>query len=154
MAERGDSKGVDIRRASEIDAAMVMQLARAFHDEDGHPLSQEGVAALVNMLKPDFADGQVLLASVDGEICGYGVLCYGYGIEHGGRETFLDDIYIAPSYRSRGLGAALLNILEQRAREAGCRAIHLEAMPGNRAENWYRHRGYGDRGSKLLTKRL
>ena len=77
MAERGNSKGVEIRRASESDAAAVVQLARAFHDEDGHPLSQEGVAALLNMLKRDFPDGQVLLASVDGEICGYGVLGFG-----------------------------------------------------------------------------
>jgi ribosomal protein S18 acetylase RimI-like enzyme len=154
MAERGDSKGLSARRGTEADAEVVVQLARAFHDEDGHPLSHEGVAALLNMLKPDFRDGQILLASADGEICGYGVLGYGYSHEHGGRDTFVDDIYILPKDRARGLGAGLFKILEQSARNAGCRAIHLEVMPGNRAENWYRRRGYRDRGSKLLTKRL
>jgi GNAT superfamily N-acetyltransferase len=154
MAERGDSKGLSARRGTEADADVVVQLARAFHEEDGHPLSHEGTAALLHMLVPDFRDGQVLLVSVDGAICGYGVLAYGYSIEHGGRDTFIDDIYILPGYRSRGFGAAFVEILEQHAREAGCRAIHLEVMPGNRAENWYRRRGYVDRGSKLLTKRL
>jgi len=52
------------------------------------------------------------------------------------------------------VGAALLESLEQHAREAGCRAIHLEVMAENPADLWYRERGYADRGSKLLTKRL
>jgi GNAT superfamily N-acetyltransferase len=147
-------KGFSVRRASERDAEVIVQLARAFHDEDGHPLSDEGVAALLAMLKPAFRDGQVLLASLDGEICGYGVLGYGYSHEHGGRDTFVDDVYILPKYRSRGFGAALFKTLERCAREAGCRAIHLEVMPGNKAESWYNRLGYGDRGSKLMTKRL
>ena len=154
MGKDDAPKAFSVRRASERDSEVVVQLARAFHDEDGHPLLREGVAALLNMLKSDFRDGQVLIASVDGEICGYGVLGYGYSHEHGGRDTFIDDIYILPAYRSRGLGAALVKVLEQSAHKAGCRAIHLEVMPGNTIEQLYRRLGYGDRGSKLLTKRL
>ena len=96
---RDQHKSISIRRATELDADVVAQLALAFHHEDGHPLSQEGIGALLKMLKPDFRDGQVLLASIDGKVCGYGVLCHGYGIEHGGPETFLDDIYVVPGHR-------------------------------------------------------
>ena len=147
-------KGFAIRPAAEGDAEIVVELARAFHREDGHPLSAEGVRALRKMMEPDCRDGEVLLAGFDGEICGYGILCYGYSIEYGGRDAFIDDVYIVPSFRSRGFGAALVEVLEERARAAGCRALHLEVMPGNRAENWYRHLGWRDRGSRLLTKPL
>lgn len=143
-----------IRRAEGVDADIVLEMARAFHREDGHPLAPCAEAAVVNMLEPGFSEGLVLLLLVDGKICGYGSLSFGYGIEHGGRETFLEDLYIAPPLRARGYGRLMCEALEHAARKAGCYAIHLEVMPGNRAERLYRRIGYGDRGSKLLTKPL
>jgi len=143
-----------VRRAVGVDADEVARLALAFHAEDGHPLSQKGVAALLVMLEPDFADGLVLVLQIEGAICGYGVLSFGYGIEHGGRETFIEDIYTLPGWRDQGFGSMLFEALEDSARAAGCRAIHLEVMPGNRAEHWYRRLGYRDRGSQLLTRPL
>ena len=147
-------KSFTIRRAAAGDAEAVVEFARAFHQEDGHPLPAEGVGALLKMLEPECRDGEVFLACFDGEICGYGVLCYGYSIEYGGRDAFLDDVYIVPTFRSRGLGGALIVVLEERARATGCRALHLEVMPGNRAEDWYSRLGWRDRGSRLLTKPL
>ena len=145
---------VAIRKAIGADADVVADLARAFHREDRHPLSERGVHALLAMLEPGFDDGLVLLMDVDGEICGYGMLSFGYGIEHGGPETLLEDIYVVPERRGLGFGEILIQELEKRAKEAGCKAIHLEVMPGNRAEQWYRRLGWGDRGSKLLTKAI
>ena len=143
-----------VRRAEGIDADIVIEMARAFHREDGHPLAPCAEAAVLQMLEPGFAEGLVLLLIVDGEISGYGSLSFGYGIEHGGRETFLEDLYVVPALRAKGYGGVMCTALERAAREAGCFAIHLEVMPGNRAEHLYRRIGYGDRGSKLLTKPL
>lgn len=141
-----------IRRAAGIDADTVAAFARAFHAEDGHPLSDPGVHALLLMLEPGFEDGLVLLLEVDGKPSGYGILSFGYGIEHGGAETFLEDIYVVPECRRLGFGAMLVEELERKAKESGLKAIHLEVMPGNRAEHWYRRMGWSDRGSRLLTK--
>jgi ribosomal protein S18 acetylase RimI-like enzyme len=91
--------------------------------------------------------------SVQGHVAaGYGVLSFCYGYEHGGPETFVEDIYVIPERRSVGFGQMLLNTLENEARAAGRRAIHLEVMPGNRAGDWYRRHGWRSRGSQLLTK--
>jgi ribosomal protein S18 acetylase RimI-like enzyme len=141
-----------VRRAGVADAQTIADFARAFHGEDNHPLSDEGVAGLLQMLTSDFAEGVVLLLEIDGTGAGYGVLSFSYGYEHGGPETFVEDIYVVPEWRGRGLGQMLLNALENEARAAGLRAIHLEVMPGNRAENWYRRQGWLSRGSQLLTK--
>jgi ribosomal protein S18 acetylase RimI-like enzyme len=143
-----------IRQAVEGDANAVADMARAFHAEDGHPLSDAGVAALLAMLEPGFAEGLVLLLVVNNEISGYGALSFGYGIEHGGREAFLEDLYIAPGLRNRGYGRLMCTALEEAARGAGCYAMHLEVMSGNPAERLYRRVGFGDRGSRLLTKPL
>lgn len=143
-----------VRRAVVADAPTIANFARAFHAEDHHPLSDEGVAGLLVMLEPGFSDGVVLLLEVDGVAQGYGVLSFCYGYEHGGPETFVEDIYVVPELRSRGFGQLLLSALETEARAAGRRAIHLEVMPGNRAETWYRRQGWRSRGSQLLTKRI
>lgn len=141
-----------IRRADVSDAPTIARFARAFHAEDNHPLSDEGVAGLLLMLEPAFPEGVVLVLEIDGVAQGYGVLSFCYGYEHGGPETFVEDIYVVPQWRSQGFGQKLLVALENEARAAGRRAIHLEVMPGNRAENWYRRQGWGSRGSQLLTK--
>jgi ribosomal protein S18 acetylase RimI-like enzyme len=155
----GGSFGIEecdvlIRRAIGTDAELLVEQSVAFNAEDGHPLSAEGIKALLHMLEPDFADGLVLLLTIGGRSCGHGVLSFGYGIEYGGRETFLEEIYIAPKYRGFGLGGILIDALEASARDSGCRAVHLEVMAGNRAERLYRRMGYGDRGSMLLTKKI
>jgi ribosomal protein S18 acetylase RimI-like enzyme len=82
------------------------------------------------------------------------VLSFGYGIEHGGPETFIEDLYVLPAFRARGLGRLLIGELERKAREAGCKAIHLEVMQGNRAEGWYCRLGWTGRNSQLLTKAI
>lgn len=157
MAPENDSGGALgppqlVRLAIASDASVIADFARAFHAEDNHPLSDEGVAGLLLMLEPGFADGVVLLLETNGVAQGYGVLSFCYGYEHGGPETFIEDIYVVPEWRSRGFGQLLLTALENEARAAGRHAIHLEVMPGNRAERWYRRQGWRSRGSELLTK--
>ena len=152
--EHSNGRQVLVRRASVGDAPTIANFARAFHAEDNHLLSDEGVAGLLVMLEPGFSDGVVLLLELDSAAQGYGVLSFCYGYEHGGPETFVEDIYVVPDLRSQGFGQVLLSALENEARAAGRRAIHLEVMPGNRAETWYRRQGWRSRGSQLLTKRI
>jgi GNAT superfamily N-acetyltransferase len=87
-------------------------------------------------------------------VIGYAVLCFGYSVELGWRDVFLDDFYIIPSERGHGLGHSVMDALIGFAREAGFAAVHLEVMAGNRAEVFYRRLGFQDRGSAFLTLRL
>lgn len=150
--ENREGYQVLVRRATTGDAARIAEFARAFHAEDNHPLSEEGMPGLLAMLDPGFEDGIVLLLEIGGEPAGYGVLSFCYGFEHGGPETFIEDIYVCPAFRGRGFGQVLLTALDAAARAAGRRAIHLEVMSGNRAEAWYRRQGWQSRDSQLLTK--
>jgi GNAT superfamily N-acetyltransferase len=43
------------------------------------------------------------------------------------RKLYVDDLLSVPARRSSGVGGALLQELERRAREAGCRAIDLDS---------------------------
>jgi GNAT superfamily N-acetyltransferase len=148
-----DASGRRLAIADRADTPAIVSLARAFHAEDGHPLSNRGERALENLLT-DQTYGLVFKIEGSSALIGYVVLCFGYSVELGGRDAFLDDFYIIPSERGQGLGHSVMNALIGFARELGCAALHLEVIAGNRAEIFYRRLGFRDRGSAFLTLRL
>jgi ribosomal protein S18 acetylase RimI-like enzyme len=86
---------------------------------------------------------------------GYIVLAFGYSFEYHGRDSFIDELYIEPQYRRQGIGRRAMQFVEERARELGVNALHLEVDQGNDpAAELYRRAGYHDHSRFLMTKRL
>lgn len=86
---------------------------------------------------------------------GYIVLTFGYSFEYHGRDSFIDELYIEPEYRRQGIGRRAIQFVEERARELGVNAIHLEVDHGNDpAAELYRRSGYEDHARFLMTKWL
>jgi ribosomal protein S18 acetylase RimI-like enzyme len=86
---------------------------------------------------------------------GYIVLTFGYSFEYHGRDSFIDELYIEPQYRRQGIGRRAMQFVEERARELGVNAIHLEVDHGNDpAAELYRRAGYDDHSRFLMTKWL
>jgi GNAT superfamily N-acetyltransferase len=55
---------------------------------------------------------------------------------------YLEDLFVRPAYRGRGIGLALLAALEQRAREAGCGRLEWAVLDWNEsAIEFYRRFG-------------
>lgn len=141
-----DAPGRRLAIADRTDASTILSLARAFHVEDGHPLSHRGECALEHLLT-DQTDGLVFKIEASGGVIGYAVLCFGYSVELGGRDAFLDDFYIIPSERGHGLGHSVMDALIDVARKAGCRRgwangaigrvrLVIVAGPGRKTAFW------------------
>lgn len=145
--------GPVVRPATRDDLDGLLRCARAFHEEDGHPLPPEGEAAIAALLDADSPYGRVVVLDANGEITGYAALCFGYSIEFGGRDAFVDDLYVAPALRQHGYGKRLMERLAQTAEAEGCRALHLEVFAGNSMAGWYRSLGFAPRGN-LMSKRF
>ena len=83
------------------------------------------------------------------------ILTLGYSFEFRGRDAFIDELYIEPEFRRRGLGRRALEFVEEKARALGVNALHLEVDRGNDpAMELYRRTGYENHGRRLLTKWL
>jgi ribosomal protein S18 acetylase RimI-like enzyme len=139
---------------SEGETALLVSLARAFHEEDGHRLNEAGEHALQAI-----AAGEPLarcwLIRLAEHTVGYIVLTVGYSVEHGGRDGFVDDLYLVEAARGRGVGAAALEFAVDQASKLGIRTLHLEADPENdRAIGLYRRRGFRENGRRLMSLRL
>lgn len=90
-----------------------------------------------------------------GRTVGYAVLGFGYGIEYGGADAFVDDLYLVQGARGRGIGSAVLARLEAEARAMRLNALFLVVDPDNApALRLYRRRGFEGTHWLLMAKRL
>jgi len=90
-----------------------------------------------------------------GATVGYGALTFGWSLEWGGRDAFVDEIYLEAPQRGRGLGRAALRALMDEARAHGVRALHLEVDADNApAQALYRSAGFAGSERRLLSRRL
>jgi len=86
---------------------------------------------------------------------GYVVLTFGFSLESHGRDGILDEIYIAPAYRSQGIGTQVMTSVEAEARQLGLKKLYLEVERNNhRARTLYQKLGFEDFDRYLLNKRL
>jgi ribosomal protein S18 acetylase RimI-like enzyme len=94
-------------------------------------------------------------AGGDDRPVGYVVLTFVHSLEFGGRCGFVDELYVDPPARGRGVGRRALELVAAEARALGVRVLLLEVSPENqRAAGLYRSAGFAERKYRLMTKRL
>lgn len=143
-----------IRPVGPGDREALTRLAEDFHAEDGHVLDEGGRRALAAICAGEPL-ARAWLLELEGRAVGYGVLTLGFSVEYGGRDGFIDDLYLASEARGRGLGQRAMAFLEAEARALGIQALHLEVGAENaRALALYRRSGFRDNGRRLMSKRL
>lgn len=94
-------------------------------------------------------DNAIILAALDdaGRFVGVAVCFRGYSTFKAGPLLNIHDIAVLPDRRGRGIGHALLDAVEERARADGCCKITLEVLDDNLgARRLYENVGYGDGG--------
>jgi GNAT superfamily N-acetyltransferase len=128
--------------ATEID-----RLVAAFHQHEGVNVSAHARRTSIDSLLAMPAQGRILLVQHrDAEIVGYAVLAFGFSLEFGGRDAFLDELFIMEPFRGQGIGTAALTAVCAWARHDGLCALHLEVERDNKAAKaLYTQSGFEDR---------
>jgi GNAT superfamily N-acetyltransferase len=141
------------RLAEESDAETLLVFMREYYAFDGHGFDADKASIALTALLRDRNLGLALLI-LDGDLtAGYVVLCFGYSLEWLGRDAFVDEFYLREPFRGRGWGRATMAFLEDAAREAGIRALHLEVVRENAtALSLYRTIGFREHESTFLSK--
>jgi ribosomal protein S18 acetylase RimI-like enzyme len=120
------------------------------------PLGEDARAELVPGLRAH-PQTFVLLACVDGEPVGAAVCFFGFSTFAGRPFLNVHDLAVLPEHRGRGLGRALLDEAERRARARDCSKMTLEVHDTNTgAKKLYREFGFAgwDSPTLFVTKRL
>jgi ribosomal protein S18 acetylase RimI-like enzyme len=78
-----------------------------------------------------------------------------WSLKFEGRSLWIEELFVAPEYRQRGLGRALVQQVEAYARQEDLKGIDLEAYQGNTpASVLYRTEGFHRLGRERFYKRL
>ena len=85
-----------------------------------------------------------------GEVAGYGIICFYYSQEAGGKCVMFDEIYVRPAFRSRGLGGAFFSYV---FKNYPAPRYSLEVEPQNlRAQKLYSRLGFNICGYNKMIK--
>jgi ribosomal protein S18 acetylase RimI-like enzyme len=140
----------ELRLASPAELGLVLPLVEAFHTLVAVDLTAVEREAAVKALLSDRTLGGIWLIYHQAELAGYVALCLGYSLEFGGRDAFIDELYLQPAFRGQGLGTATLALLKVEAQKWGVRALHLEVEHDNLpAQRLYRRAQFQPRDQYL-----
>ena len=141
------------RLAVETDAGTLLRFMREYYAFDGHGFDEPKAHVALMALLRDENLGRAWLILDGGGPVGYVVLCYGYSLEWLGRDAFVDEFYLLEEYRRRGWGRRTMEFVEEAARSAGIRTLHLEVVRKNTAAlDVYRKLGFLEHESTFLSK--
>jgi ribosomal protein S18 acetylase RimI-like enzyme len=133
------------------DLALLLPLVRAYHQFEEIDSTESGRESAVGRLLGDASLGGIWLIHSDATLCGYIALCRGFSIEFNGFDAFVDEFYLLPEFRGRGIGGRVLGEIKSRARELDINALHLEVARDNEpARRLYRAAGFEARDRYLL----
>ncbi|WP_116131301.1 GNAT family N-acetyltransferase [Tropicimonas sp. IMCC34043] len=114
----------------------------AFHEEFGIAQDDETRAAALIPLLEGSPHGAVYLIGPRNSPVGYIAISFGWSIEMGGIEGYVDEFWIRRAVRARGMGSEALAALLPALREAGVCALHLEVDRESPVDALYARLGF------------
>jgi ribosomal protein S18 acetylase RimI-like enzyme len=122
-----------IHLAKPDDAPRLLKLIAAFHAEASIERSDEQrTTALLPLLKGS-PHGAAWLFGPAKAPTGYTIITFGWSLEMGGLDAFIDELYIRPNVRKRGIASEVLMAISSSLACADVKALHSEIDVSNDA---------------------
>ncbi|MBV9619274.1 MAG: GNAT family N-acetyltransferase [Verrucomicrobia bacterium] len=111
--------------------------------EHGIQASGELLCQVLEEVVTDDRHGFVHLARAEGRIVGVAYVATILSMEHLGPAAWLEELYVTPAWRRRGVGSTLVAAVLERARAADMVAVDLEIdVRHNHAASLYERSGF------------
>ena len=121
-----------IRQAERSDVTLILQFIRELAEYE--KLTHEVVATPEDLLRDGFSDRpyfQVVIAEWDDQPAGFALYFYNYSTFQGRPGLYLEDLFVRPSCRGKGIGKALLVHLAKVAVGQGCGRYQWQVLDWN-----------------------
>lgn len=134
-------------------ATMMKALYRALQVPDGY-ITDEKIIATIQQLEQQPTHLCLEVFEVDRRVVGYALLFKFWYNEFGGMVLNIDELFVEPEFRSRGIAVRYLSELQER-KEKDYVALSLEVLPQNeRAYSLYKRAGFKEKETVTLYKIL
>lgn len=153
MLETADTVHLENAKIKHI--SEIMDMMEHFYAIDRYRFNPAQTRKNLKEFIPNKSLGGVWLVKAGEYTVGYVIMCVGYSFEFGGKDAFIDELYLKKVYRGKGYGQQVMALMEGEARNMQVKALHLEVELHNlAARSIYRKKGYTGKKSALLSKRL
>jgi GNAT superfamily N-acetyltransferase len=125
---------LEIRTAEPSDAALILRFIRNLAEYER--LLHEVAASEADIVRDLFGPNPRVFCDIarwDGAPAGFALWFYNYSTFHGRHGIYLEDLFVEPAYRGRGIGKALLIQLARRCRAEGLTRLQWWVLDWNRA---------------------
>jgi GNAT superfamily N-acetyltransferase len=143
-----------IRPAVPSDGAAIVGLVRGLAEFEQLPGPDDAAAA--RLLADAFGARRrfdVLAAEVDGRVRAYALFFEGYSTFRAAPTLWLEDLFVEPAVRGRGIGSALMRALARVAVERGCYRFEWSVLDWNEnARRFYERIGATLLGEWLVCR--
>ncbi len=141
-----------MRPAGSRDVPTLAELMVSFYAESGYVLDEARAARAFESLIADPRLGLVWIVQREAADVGYIVVTFVYGMEYGGLMAVVDDFYVRPDSRGRGLGTATLIEARHICAGRGIRAMSVRVAGDNvAAQIVYGRAGFAKVDDELMT---
>ncbi len=142
--------------ASADDVSKLLPLVSALHADQGFGTDDAHREASILPLLEGSPHGAVWLIGPRRAPVGYIVVSFGWSVEFGGMDATVDELYVRPAVRGRGMASEALNALAQALRQSAIKVLHLETVRSNEgAIRLYQRCGFAQReGYTHMSRRL
>lgn len=121
-----------IRPATPDDASVLLDLIRDLavyeREPDAVETTVDDLRTQLSAPRPPFS---CLLAEVDGESAGFALFFQNYSTWRGRPGVYLEDLFVRPSHRGRGVGRLLLSAVAREAVARGCVRLEWSVLDWN-----------------------
>ena len=138
------------------DAATLLPLVAAFHAEYGLDLDDAHRERAVLPLLEGSPLGAAWLLGPRRAPVGYVIASFGWAVELGGIDGFVDELYVRPAVRGRGLASEAVHALCGALKDAGVTTLHMEVdRTDEPVQRFYTRAGFALRDRYvLMSKKL
>ena len=137
------------------DLEKLLPLVAAFHSEEGIDQTDDARRTALAPLLDGNPYGAIYIVGPARAPIGYVIVTFTWSMEFGGLDAMIDELYIRPAVRGRGLATEVLLKLSSMLKEAQVHAVHLEVhADNNAAHRLYEKAGFRQRGGYLLMSRV
>lgn len=138
---------LNIRKIRQNDKDIYVRMAKEFYASDAVLLhiGEENILNTFDELMRSDTYAECHIFEFDENIAGYSLLAKTFSQEAGGRVVWIDELYVMPEYRSRGIGRTYFEYLFKN--DPGVRRFRLEVEADNeRAIKLYSSLGFTQLG--------
>lgn len=121
-----------LRAATAADVPLILQLIRGLAEYERLPHDVVATESLLaEQLFGAHPGAEVVLAEWQGTPAGFALFCHNFSTFLGRRGLWLEDLFVVPACRGRGIGRALLAELARMAIARGCGRLEWSVLDWN-----------------------